>query len=123
VDGNIATYWHSKYTGGAIPYPHWLIINMKKANKLVTVNLTARQNNTRGMTNFKIEGSTDGTNWTNIAITATNTTGELTFLPATKTAQDFSVSSTTAYQYIRITALAGLAVNTHLAEVDVFVGK
>ena len=123
VDGNIATYWHSKYTGGAIPYPHWLIIDMKKAIKPVTVDLTARQNNNNGMTKFKVEGSADGTNWTNIGITSANTTGELTFVPNIKTAQGFPVSSGTDYQYIRITALAGLAVNTHLAEVDVFIRK
>ena len=126
VDGIITTYWHSKYVGGAVPYPHWLIIDMKKANKLVTVDLTARHNNNNGMTKFKVEGSPDGTNWTNIGITATNATGELTFLPAVKSAQAFSVSSVTAYQYIRITALQGPLVTTattHLAEVDAFIAK
>lgn len=126
LDGIITTYWHSKYTGGAVPFPHWLIIDMKKANKLVTVDLTARHNNNNGMTKFKVEGSVDGTNWTNIGITATNATGELTFAPANKTAQAFSVSSATAYQYIRITALQGPLVTTattHLAEVDVLIAK
>ncbi len=123
VDGNIATYWNSQYTGGSVPYPHWLIIDMKKPNRSVTVDLTARQNNANGMTKFKVEGSADGTNWTNIGITATNTTGELTFVPATKSVQSFPVSSATAYQYIRITALAGAAVTTHLAEVDALIAK
>ncbi|MDQ3683080.1 MAG: discoidin domain-containing protein [Bacteroidota bacterium] len=126
VDGNPATYWHSKYVGGAVPFPHWLIIDMKKANKLVTVDLTARLGNNNGFTKFKVEGSVDGTNWVNIGITPTNTTGELTFVPANKTAQAFSVSSVTAYQYIRITALQGPLVTTattHLAEVDVLIAK
>ncbi len=126
LDGIITTYWHSKYTGGAVPYPHWLIIDMKKANKLVTVDLTARLANNNGFTKFKVEGSVNGTTWTNIGITATNTIGELTFVPANKTAQAFSVSSATAYQYIRITALQGPLVTTattHLAEVDAAIAK
>jgi hypothetical protein len=96
---------------------------MKKANKLVTVDLTARQNNSFGMTKFKVEGSADGTSWTNIGITSANTTGALTFVPNIKTAQGFPVSSAADYQYIRITALEGLRETTHLAEVDVFIRK
>ncbi len=123
VDGSISTYWNSKYTGVSNPYPHWLVIDMKKVNRLVTVDLTGRQNNANGMTKFKIEGSTDASNWINIGITPSNATGELVFVPATKTPQTFAVSSATAYQFIRITAIAGLDVNTHLAEVDVFIAK
>ncbi|UKJ07486.1 discoidin domain-containing protein [Solitalea lacus] len=117
LDGNVNTIWHTNYDDGDYPgYPHWVNIDMKKDLHLISVNVTARQNNGSGMTKFKLEGSNDGTKWFVL--------GEnLVFNPATKTPQTYPVSSSKATRYLKLTALEGKAKHTHLAEIDVVVAK
>jgi hypothetical protein len=116
LDGNITTYWSSDHCGANPPYPHWVSIDMKNPLHAVTVEVTARQNNTAGMTKFKLEGSTDGSSW---AVLGDN----LNFTGATKTAQSYPVSSAKAIRYLRLTALAGPLSYAFLAEIEVFAAK
>ena len=115
LDGDINTFWHSQWEGAEPPYPHWLLVDMKKPLKVISVDLTARQNNGNGMTKFMLEGSTDGNSWTKL--------GEFTFVPATKSSQSYPVSSASPYQFIKLTMLEGLINSTHLAEFEVFTVK
>ncbi|MFV0607494.1 MAG: discoidin domain-containing protein [Niabella sp.] len=119
LDGNIATYWHTDYSV-VTPYPHWVLIDMKKEYNLITVMVTNRQGskpNKIGMKKFKLEGSTDGTNFELL--------GEFE-LAISNSAQSFPVSSDKAYRYIKLTALTsqtGTTNHTFLAEIDVVVTK
>lgn len=115
LDGDLNTIWHTQYDPDHPGYPHWFVVDMKKTNKMISVDLTARQNNKNGFTKFKLEGSANGESWT--------TLGEFTFVPATITPQSFPVSSAVGYQYLKFTALEGLAVHTFLAEMEVFVNE
>lgn len=119
IDGNIATYWHTDYSV-VVPFPHWLLIDMKEAKNIISIDITNRQAatpNTAGMKKFRLEFSNDGTSFTSV--------GEFPFA-ITNASQSFPVSSATAYRYVKITALEPQRVgqaHTFLAEVDVFTTK
>jgi predicted acylesterase/phospholipase RssA len=119
IDGNIATYWHTDYSV-VVPYPHWVLIDMKSAMHIVSVDITNRQAatpNKSGMKKFRIEGSEDGTAFTSL--------GEFSFA-ITNDAQAFPVSSTNGYRYLKITALEPQVASTNhtfLAEIDVYTTK
>lgn len=116
LDGKITTYWHSEYSVVNPPYPHWIRIDMKTAIKLVSIEITARQNNANAMTKFKLEGSTDGTTWSLMR-------DNLAFTGATKTPQSFPVSSAATVRYLRLTALEGPVKNNFIAEIEAFASK
>ncbi|WP_295117737.1 discoidin domain-containing protein [uncultured Chitinophaga sp.] len=116
LDNNINTFWHSAYCTVASSYPHWLNIDMKAPIKMVSVDITARQNNGNGMTKFRLEGSTDGASWTMLR-------DSVNFTGATKTPQSYAVSSANAYRYLKLTALTGPNANNFLAEISVFTAK
>ncbi|MET0241976.1 MAG: discoidin domain-containing protein [Flavitalea sp.] len=119
IDGDITTYWHTDYVA-VVPYPHWLLIDMKTEKNIISVDITNRQAaspNTVGMKKFRLEGSNDGTNFTSL--------GDHDFA-VTNSPQSYPVSSATGYRYIRITALEPQRAGTNhtfLSEVDVFTTK
>ncbi|GGI22183.1 discoidin domain-containing protein [Pedobacter mendelii] len=104
LDGDVNTIWHTNYTGGETPFPHWLLVDMKKQSVITQVNLTARQNSVKGFTKFRLEGSTDGTTFVNF--------GEFTFNPALTTEQAFVVSPARNVRFIKLTALEKAATQT-----------
>ncbi|MDF2188556.1 discoidin domain-containing protein [Paraflavitalea sp. CAU 1676] len=119
LDGKVATYWHTDYSV-VVPYPHWVLIDMKTSQHIVSVDITNRQAatpNKVGMKKFKIEGSEDGTSFTSL--------GEFTFA-ITNDAQPFPVSSAKGYRYLKITALEPQVAGTNhtfLSEIDVYTTK
>ena len=121
LDGQVTTYWHTDYSVSPSPdYPHWVLIDMKSAQNLIAVAVTNRQAatpNKVGMKKFKLEGSTDGTNFTSL--------GEFDFA-ITNEAQKFPVSAASAWRYLKLTALesqTGTTRHTFLSEIDVFTTK
>lgn len=64
IDGNIETYWHSKWQGGSDPLPYEIVIDMKHNVKVAQVELLPRG---RGSVNpikvVRFEASEDGQNW------------------------------------------------------------
>jgi hypothetical protein len=120
IDGDFNTYWHTAYST-VVPYPHWVLIDMKTEQNMISVEIANRQagtaGNTNGMKKFRLEGSKDGTTFTSL--------GEFPFA-ITNSPQGFPVSSATAYRYLKVTALeAQRAATNHtfLAEIDVFTTK
>jgi len=120
IDGDFSTYWHTDYSGDPVPYPHWVLIDMKEEQNIITVEITNRQAasaNTSGMKKFRLEAGNDGTTFTNL--------GEFNFA-ITNAPQGFPVSSATAYRYLKVTALEPQKVGTNhtfLAEIDVYTTK
>ncbi|RYE60260.1 MAG: discoidin domain-containing protein, partial [Hyphomicrobiales bacterium] len=119
IDNDISTYWHTDY-GVVVPFPHWLLIDMKEEKNIISIDIFNRQAatpNTAGMKKFKLELSKDGTTFTDA--------GEHAFA-ITNAPQSYPMSSAIGYRYIKITALEpqrpGQA-HTFLAEVDVFITK
>lgn len=119
VDGDFSTIWHTDYSV-VVPYPHWLLVDMKTEQNMISVEITNRQAaspNTRGMKKFKLEASKDGVSFTDL--------GQFDFA-ITNDPQGFPVSSAAAYRYLKITALEPQRAGTNhtfLAEIDVFTTK
>lgn len=119
IDGKLATYWHTDYST-IVPYPHWVLIDMKKELHLVSVDIANRQAatpNKIGMKTFRLEGSTDGTSFTSL--------GEFQFA-ITNDVQSFPVSSANGWRYLKVTALTPQVAGTNhtfLAEIDVYTAK
>ncbi|RYG03427.1 MAG: discoidin domain-containing protein [Chitinophagaceae bacterium] len=119
IDGDISTYWHTDYVA-VVPYPHWLLIDMKTEKNIISVDISNRQAaspNTAGMKRFRLEGSVDGASFTDL--------GEHDFA-ITNSPQSYPVSSATGYRYIKITALEPQRAGTNhtfLSEVNVFTTK
>lgn len=121
LDGNLDTYWHTDYSVDPVPgYPHWVLIDMKEEKKMITVIVTNRQAGTPnavGMKKFRLEGSSDGSNFTSM--------GDFDFA-ISNSPQQFPVSSANAYRYLKLTALesqTGTTAHTFLAEIDVITVK
>lgn len=119
LDGDRLTYWHTDYSV-VTPYPHWVLIDMKVALKMISVGVTNRYAatpNAVGMKKFKLEASNDGTAFTSL--------GEFNFA-ISNDMQNFPVSSKVAYRYLKLTALETQRVGTNhtfLSEIDVFAVK
>ncbi len=99
---SVPSFWQSDYYLDPIyPYPHWLIVDMKKNVKITKIGLNAHTDANQGFTQFKIEGSIDGIGFTDIG------DGQKTFSPATTNEQIFKVSPAAAIRYVKITLLLG----------------
>ncbi|MEJ2883769.1 discoidin domain-containing protein [Pedobacter sp. GR22-6] len=96
------SFWQSDYYLDPIyPYPHWLLVDMKKASKITKVGLNAHVDANQGFNSFKIEGSVDG------AVFADIGNGVKTFNPALLTEQNYTVSTPVSIRYVKITLLTG----------------
>ncbi len=111
IDGNINTFWHSLYPSTTVIYPHWLAINMKQVINVSNVELTYRQNVFTSFTDFMIQGSLDGVNWT--------TYGSFNFL-LLNDPQRYSIPNSPMMQYIRIYMTKGPNAYANLAELSVY---
>jgi hypothetical protein len=121
LDGNMATYWHTDYSVSPTPgYPHWVLIDMKTEQQMISVAVTNRQAatpNRVGMKKFRLEGSRDGQAFTSL--------GEFDFA-ITNAAQTYPLSPKEGWRYLKLTALesqTGTTAHTFLAEIDVFTKK
>ena len=65
VDGDPNTYWHSAWSSGVAPLPHWIQINFDESKPLGAIKYWFRQNgSTAGRPQqWGLEVSNDGENW------------------------------------------------------------
>ncbi|MCQ0112891.1 F5/8 type C domain-containing protein [Zhouia amylolytica] len=112
IDGDVNTFWHSAWSTGSPSYPHWITADMKEVKVVSRVVLFTRNNDSRGMTKFTIEGSLDNTTWEMI--------GEFDFDNTDFSGQSYRLSSNPEMRYIRMTAIEGPNNFTFLAELDVY---
>lgn len=69
LDGNVNTYWHSKWTAPKETYPHWVVIDMKEQRQLLGTKITGRlgrANNVGNPRYIVIEISNDRITWEEI---------------------------------------------------------
>ncbi|WP_256009345.1 BT_3987 domain-containing protein [Desertivirga xinjiangensis] len=113
LDRDLNTIWHARYDPWPeTTYPHWLSFDMINPQYVTKIAMAPRQNNPRGFTKFKLEGSLDGTNWFVIG-------DDLRFDPANKGYQYYQIEK----QYIkniRLTMLEGLQGLSFLSEFVVY---
>lgn len=73
LDGNPATFWHTKWSSPAASPPHWIIIDFNNFNRadnalpIAGFTFTQRQSLTRNIKNLRVETSMNGTTWTQVS--------------------------------------------------------
>lgn len=118
IDGNVNTFWHSKWSGTAAVPPHVLTYDMKQELPVKGFVLTQRQSLSTNIKNIRIETSSDGVAWTAVA-------GSPFALTQTKAPQAKSMPAAATFRYFRLTVPSNADVFSNnqfaaLAEVDVF---
>lgn len=64
-DDDVNTFWHTHHTPAPVPgFPHWLAVDLVKTYKVSRVELFSRPGVTNGFAEFTIQGSMNGTTWT-----------------------------------------------------------
>ncbi len=112
LDGNLSTIWHAQYDPVSTTFPHWLSFDMVSEHFVTKIAMAPRQNNPRGFTKFRLEGSLDGSNWFSLG-------EDLRFDPANLAYQEYPIEPQ-QLKHIRLTMLEGLQDLSFLAEFVVY---
>ena len=98
IDGNKATFWHSKYAPKAVPLPHSITINMHATSRVSGLTYLPRQDKSANGTigRYSISISSNGTTWSAPVVTGTWADDK-----TLKTAVFSGVST----RYVRLTAV------------------
>ncbi|UII19622.1 BT_3987 domain-containing protein [Fulvivirga ligni] len=115
IDGNENTFWHSKWSGGEAPPPHWFILDMAEIYTLHGLSILTRQSDNSGKPKeIVVEISEDGDTWTEGGSYTLENTSDLQRVFFTtgfnKPARYFKVTVNSSYN-------AGY---THMAEIYAF---
>lgn len=117
IDGDVNTFWHSRWSSSAPTAPHSLTVDMGRSLTINGFAFTQRQSLTRNIMNLKVEISTNGTTWTTV-------TGSPFSLAQIKEIQMKGLPSPVSCRFFRMTVVANADVYdgsqfAALAEVDV----
>lgn len=110
IDGNINTFWHSTWSTGNPPYPHWIAINTGKIVTISKIGLFNRQKASSGQTEIQLMGSLNGNDWSDL--------GTFPF-QQNNAEQTFSIAPQ-KWQYIKIILTKGPNFYGYLAEVNLY---
>ncbi|MBG6136604.1 discoidin domain-containing protein [Longispora fulva] len=113
LDGNSATFWHTKWSNPVAQMPHEIQIDLGASHSVTNLYYLPRQNQANGrIANYEVYVSTDGTTWGTAVATGTfaNNTTEQTVTFAAKTGR-----------YVRLRALSEVNGNpwTSVAELNI----
>ncbi|PTN07722.1 discoidin domain-containing protein [Mangrovibacterium marinum] len=119
LDGNINTYWHSAWSSGVAPLPHYIQVNFAEPTKLGGMNYTFRQSgDVNGRpSQFDLQVSEDGTSWETVWISQDN----LPTAPVDEVKTlTFGKNHESRYFRIRILKNPGMKTYTHLSGIELF---
>lgn len=119
VDGDIATYWHSAWSSGVAPLPHWIQLNFEEKTELGAIKYYFRQNNSdvNGRpTQWAVEISEDGAIWERVYTSPDNLT---TDNPTQERSLSFDKNYQSRYFRVMITKNGGESY-THLGEISFY---
>ena len=112
LDGDFGTFWHTQWDGGSPGYPHYFVLDMKEATKLLAVGAARRQNDGRGQTKFIIYTSNDGVNF--------EEQGTFDFNAGINDEQIFALSFLPEARYIKYEATEGSNFFAFMSEFNVY---
>lgn len=118
VDGNPSTFWHSAWSSGVAPLPHWIQVNFDEPQEIGVFKYYHRQGSAEGNrpTHWEVQTSEDGENWS----TAWSNSNAL----STSESEEHTVSlgKNVDSQYYRfvITATPNNGSFTYLGEISFF---
>ena len=112
LDGQLSTFWHSQWSGGSIPLPHEIVVDMKKETTLTNISLTERQHDSyRDVKGGEFFVSSDKLNWTAVgAFEAQKVLEEQIFSVTPTKGRYFKIKITDSYR----------ASNSSLAEINAY---
>ncbi len=119
VDGNTDTYWHSAWSAGVEPLPHWIQVNFAEETKIGGFNYTFRQPSgiTDRPNHLDVQISADGETWE----TVWTSPADLPVEPVDEM-QTLEMDQNYASRYFRFRILDtyGSRDWTHLSTIEVF---
>ncbi len=100
LDGDAGTIWHTNYTNGNTPYPHWVTLELGSTATVNGFGYLDRQTGGQNgrVKDYTVSVSTNGTDWTQVA------SGSLVDSPSMQTVSFPDVQAS----YVRFTALNAL---------------
>jgi len=112
VDGNAATYWHSRWSTNPDTYPHFVSIDMKES-KLINGFALTQRNGSRKVKDIEIQVSSDNLNWSSVGDYA---------LTESTTAQQVTLASAVSARYFKLIFKSGFDGTgfAAMAEVSIF---
>lgn len=120
VDGNTGTYWHTAWSEGVAPLPHWIQINFPEPKAIGGFQYWFRSpSGTTGRPNsFDLQTSSDGVSWTTVWESAKGL--PITIMPPASNTLSLDKNYTSKYFRIRILSTPGNTTFTHLSEFKVY---
>jgi len=108
IDGDLNSYWHSKWTGTAASYPHYVTIDIGSSRSIAGISIAQRSSLSRSVKDFEILLSTDGQNFSSAGnYTLVNSASIQYFnLPAQQTIRYFKIVAKSAHDGDKFAALA-----------------
>ncbi len=119
LDGDPSTYWHSAWSSGVEPLPHWIQITFEAEERIGGFSYTFRQPSGIGdrPNHFDLQVSDNGTDWT----TVWESQPDLPVEPVDEVQEMvFGENFTSRYFRIRILDTYGSGSWTHLSTIEVF---
>ncbi|MBE7640018.1 DUF4959 domain-containing protein [Salegentibacter sp. BLCTC] len=118
IDGDPDTFWHSAWSSGVQPLPHWVQINFKEEKEIGAVKYRFRKNaDVSGRpSQFGLEISSDGENWERVWESREN-------LPVDDNSREYKINFDENYSssYFRVMFLKNGGQNyVHLGELSVY---
>ena len=111
IDGDLSTFWHSKWRGGNAPFPHHFTIDMGEEKDIAGFEIFRRSGDTRGATVHEFWVSNDNVNFTQVAtLNAALDSNDGFFAPA---------DAITTARYVKYVAASGPNDYTFLGELNV----
>ena len=100
LDGDPSTIWHSRWSSNAAEYPHEVVFDLGSTETVDGISYMRRAANQNGpIKDYKVEVSTDGENYTDVAAGAWANTADW---------QDVLFDSVEA-QFVKVTALSSIS--------------
>ncbi len=119
VDGDVSTYWHSAWSSGVEPLPHWIHITFDEETLVGGFNYTFRQPSgiTDRPNHWDVQVSTDGENWE----TVWESEADLPVEPVDEMQTlEFGENFSSTHFRIRILDTYGSRDWTHLSTIEIF---
>lgn len=107
LDGDLNTFWHSKWKDGLAPLPHYLVIDMKRSYTLTQIGLIQRQSGTQDSWKGEFWISEDNASWSQIGTFSLERIREMQVLFVTPSAGRYlKVILTESHHHDNVSSLA-----------------
>lgn len=112
IDGDLTTFWHSRWKDPVPGYPHWVAVDMGAEHVISSFVCYRRPGDNRGQTKNRFWTSLDGVNW--------DDQGEFPFDPDTDAGQTFPMNNYPTARYFKYEATEGPNAWAFLTEIEAY---